>query len=336
VADEAVRAITRGEPCEPRGLGATIGVGERGGDAVGVLGEGAESDAHLGLYAERRDVTLENRFGVVLRDHQDVGVGGLDAADIEADEQVLARENVGGVDLVALGNQVVADAGAVEQLECSCPDGAGPRLGAAHAHLVDQTNRHAVAGQFQRHREADGAGTGNEDSVGHRELSPSGSRGAVAGGVEMCMRSPGNTRGPPRGNPLKLGSQAITTGADVTKPADDQAGRRGPVINISSIHEDQPMPGNTAYCLSKGDADADADRWRRTRSSRKFSASGRARWRRRSTSSPSMISSSLPHSTRPFRSADWRGQRKSRALSSSSPATVPATLPPRRSSPTAA
>ena len=34
--------------------------------------------------------------------------------------------------------------------------------------------------------------------------------------------------------------------------ADDQAGRGGRIINITSVHEDWPMPGNTAYCLSKG------------------------------------------------------------------------------------
>ena len=29
-------------------------------------------------------------------------------------------------------------------------------------------------------------------------------------------------------------------------------GRGGRIINISSVHEDWPMPGNTAYCVSKG------------------------------------------------------------------------------------
>jgi glucose 1-dehydrogenase len=29
-------------------------------------------------------------------------------------------------------------------------------------------------------------------------------------------------------------------------------GGGGRIINISSVHEDWPMPGNTAYCLSKG------------------------------------------------------------------------------------
>lgn len=29
-------------------------------------------------------------------------------------------------------------------------------------------------------------------------------------------------------------------------------GRGGQIINITSVHEDWPMPGNTAYCLSKG------------------------------------------------------------------------------------
>lgn len=30
------------------------------------------------------------------------------------------------------------------------------------------------------------------------------------------------------------------------------AGRDGLIINISSVHEDWPMPGNTAYCVAKG------------------------------------------------------------------------------------
>jgi glucose 1-dehydrogenase len=29
-------------------------------------------------------------------------------------------------------------------------------------------------------------------------------------------------------------------------------GSGGRIINVSSVHEDWPMPGNTAYCLSKG------------------------------------------------------------------------------------
>jgi len=29
-------------------------------------------------------------------------------------------------------------------------------------------------------------------------------------------------------------------------------GGRGRIINITSVHEDWPMPGNTAYCLAKG------------------------------------------------------------------------------------
>ena len=29
-------------------------------------------------------------------------------------------------------------------------------------------------------------------------------------------------------------------------------GSGGRIINITSVHEDWPMPGNTAYCLAKG------------------------------------------------------------------------------------
>jgi glucose 1-dehydrogenase len=34
--------------------------------------------------------------------------------------------------------------------------------------------------------------------------------------------------------------------------ADDQARQWRPIINITSVHEDWPMPGNSPYCLSKG------------------------------------------------------------------------------------
>jgi len=43
-------------------------------------------------------------------------------------------------------------------------------------------------------------------------------------------------------------------------------GGGGRIINLTSVHEDWPMPGNTAYCLAKGgDAHADAHRRHRTR-----------------------------------------------------------------------
>ena len=43
-------------------------------------------------------------------------------------------------------------------------------------------------------------------------------------------------------------------------------GGGGRIINITSVHEDWPMPGNTAYCLSKGGhADAHPHRRRRAR-----------------------------------------------------------------------
>src|SRR6185436_6528273 len=32
----------------------------------------------------------------------------------------------------------------------------------------------------------------------------------------------------------------------------NKQGKGGRIINITSVHEDWPMPGNIAYCLSKG------------------------------------------------------------------------------------
>jgi glucose 1-dehydrogenase len=36
------------------------------------------------------------------------------------------------------------------------------------------------------------------------------------------------------------------------QPGAGSAAKGGRIINITSVHEDWPMPGNTAYCLSKG------------------------------------------------------------------------------------
>lgn len=41
-------------------------------------------------------------------------------------------------------------------------------------------------------------------------------------------------------------------GAQVAAKRMIQRGDGGRIINISSVHEDWPMPGNTAYCLAKG------------------------------------------------------------------------------------
>ena len=65
-------------------------------------------------------------------------------------------------------------------------------------------------------------------------------------------------------------------------------GGGGRIINISSVHEDWPMPGNTAYCLSKGGMrmltrTAGVELRRTTSSS---SASAPARSPRRSTCPP--------------------------------------------------
>ena len=64
-----------------------------------------------------------------------------------------------------------------------------------------------------------------------------------------------------------------------------QQGGGGRIINISSVHEDWPMPGNTPYCLSKGGmrmlTRTAGSNWHRTASS--SSLSGLARWPPRST-----------------------------------------------------
>ena len=66
-------------------------------------------------------------------------------------------------------------------------------------------------------------------------------------------------------------------------------GDGGRIINITSVHEDWPMPGNTPYCLSKGGMrmlTRTAGRRARARTASWSSASARARSTRRSTPRP--------------------------------------------------
>jgi glucose 1-dehydrogenase len=97
-----------------------------------------------------------------------------------------------------------------------------------------------------------------------------------------------------------------------SQPADDQAGGGGRIINITSVHEDWPMPGNTAYCLAKGGmrmlTRTAGSNWRVTTSS--LSVSVR---RGGDADQPQHDGRSRPSSrswTLPSRWAAWRGRRR--------------------------
>ena len=115
-------------------------------------------------------------------------------------------------------------------------------------------------------------------------------------------------------------------------------GGGGRIINITSVHEDWPMPDNTAVLPVQGrHADADADRRRRVGAARR--ARRRRRPRRRGHADQRLDrggpgqAGEAQHAPSP--SAAWRSRRRSDPWSPSWPATALATSPPRRSSPTA-
>jgi glucose 1-dehydrogenase len=51
---------------------------------------------------------------------------------------------------------------------------------------------------------------------------------------------------------LSINLKSAFFGAQVAAKQMIKQGGGGRIINITSVHEDWPMPGNTAYCLSKG------------------------------------------------------------------------------------
>ena len=105
-------------------------------------------------------------------------------------------------------------------------------------------------------------------------------------------------------------------------------GGGGRIINITSVHEDWPMPGNTAYCLAKGGM-----RMLTRTAGVELAPHGI----RVVGVGPGAVATpiNLSHDERPgpagasstprSRSAAWRSRRRSPMSSSSSPATAPAT-----------
>jgi glucose 1-dehydrogenase len=51
---------------------------------------------------------------------------------------------------------------------------------------------------------------------------------------------------------MKINLKSAFFGTQIAAKQMIEQGNGGRIINISSVHEDWPMPGNTAYCLSKG------------------------------------------------------------------------------------
>src|SRR6185295_11507145 len=51
---------------------------------------------------------------------------------------------------------------------------------------------------------------------------------------------------------LEINLKSAFFGTQIAAKQMIKQGRGGRIINITSVHEDWPMPGNTAYCLSKG------------------------------------------------------------------------------------
>lgn len=51
---------------------------------------------------------------------------------------------------------------------------------------------------------------------------------------------------------LNINLKSAFFGTQIAAKQMIEQGKGGRIINITSVHEDWPMPGNTAYCLSKG------------------------------------------------------------------------------------
>ena len=51
---------------------------------------------------------------------------------------------------------------------------------------------------------------------------------------------------------LEINLKSAFFGTQIAAKQMIKQGGGGRIINITSVHEDWPMPGNTAYCLSKG------------------------------------------------------------------------------------
>ncbi len=110
---------------------------------------------------------LEQPLGLRLRDHQQVIERRVDIVESDAGDDLLAGKDGDGLGLEPGRREGAGAAGPVEKLERPRPNRERFRLVRPRWSLVDDADRHAIAGKLGGHRQADGARAGDEDASWH-------------------------------------------------------------------------------------------------------------------------------------------------------------------------
>ena len=167
----AVRPIAADQPVGEDGFLATVGVVQLDGDPASLRLEAGQLDPALDLDPKAAQVRLQQALGLALRQHQRVGMGGVDRVETDMRDPPGAGGDVDRDHLAASGSERSAAAHAVEQLERAAPHHQRLRLVRALGRLVDDADRHPVACELGRHGQSHRAGTHHEHACLHLHAS---------------------------------------------------------------------------------------------------------------------------------------------------------------------
>jgi hypothetical protein len=113
------------------------------------------------------DRRAQDALGLGLRNEQEVVIAAVDPREVEAKGALASTIEAGGKAGVAKPDHLVRQAAQLEQLQRARlhPDGTGSRCG--RGLLVDNAQRDAETGQFQRGRQSGRSGANDQDGFGH-------------------------------------------------------------------------------------------------------------------------------------------------------------------------
>ena len=165
-------AVAADQPVRGKRLALAVRLAQHGFDAVAQFLEALQRDGAFDLDALLLEAFLQDTLGVALGDHQCIGVGALDIVEADPRDDVPAVGHLRAMRLQAGRQERLDVAAMVEQLEGAAPQHQRLRLVGSFGVLVDDADRNAVARELICHRQADGAGSRNENSYTRRHSMP--------------------------------------------------------------------------------------------------------------------------------------------------------------------
>ena len=162
-ADTAVRAVGADDVISRDGPHGASRLGDRGGDAAGILAEAAELGPLLDAAAQLADPLAENRLGHVLRDVEHEAESRPVAGQFQADQSLPVGVHVEAADHLAVLDEPLGQAHHVEHLEGARVNAQGAGLQDHPVALVDDPGPDAAGQQLAGQHEPGRARAHDQD-----------------------------------------------------------------------------------------------------------------------------------------------------------------------------